>query len=162
MLQFLIDWILQSHFFIFWKVYICYIIKIECTSTYHLHIMIWQPLNQNTRYLSKHLKGRSGPASVTFLLMQRILLFLCFQTLSVFKGFWRFPVPRQQGKKSLLLKDFAISPVYRHLLDSKVSRNRNLKKKMPCSRDFVIFPVSRTFYWQKCQETWETTNKPLE
>ena len=62
-------------------------------------------------------------------------------------------------------RDFVISPVYRHFLDSKVSRNRkttkSLEKKTLFSRDLVVLPVSRHFFVRKVSRNSQTT-KSLE
>ena len=71
---------------------------------------------------------------MTFLAQQRILSFSCFQTLSVFKGIWRFPV----SKHFPYSRDFVFFPVSRHF---------------PYSRDFVVSLFLDTFPFQKGLET---------
>ena len=93
-------------------------------------------------FISKHLKGRSAPRVsdvfadskdfVVFLFpdtfrIQGILLFPCFWTLSVFKGFCRFPVSRHFPYS----KDFVIFL----FPDSSVFKG------------FCHFPVSRVFLY---------------
>ena len=113
--------------------------------------------------------------------VQRILLFPCFWTLSVFKGFWRFPVSRHLNfskvsgnrKNNQILWEnhycqgilsFLLFIDSRHFwLQKKMPRNmRNNNipwKKMACSRDFVVSPVSRHFNCiQKCPERGKQQN----
>ena len=100
--------------------------------------------------------------------VQRILLFPCFQTLSVFKEFFRFPVSGhfpysrdlgvslfldiltfqkclETGKttKSLLSRNFVIFPVYSHFLNSKVSRNRKTTKAL----EKIIIFKGFSYFW---------------
>ena len=78
--------------------------------------------------------------------VQRILLFPCFQTLSIFKGFWRFPVSR-------------------HFNFSKVSGNRKnnqiLWENHYCQGILSFLLFIDTFWIQKCQVTEKQPN-PLK
>ena len=78
--------------------------------------------------------------------VQRILLFPCFQTLSIFKGFWRFPVSR-------------------HFNFSKVSGNRKNNQihweNHYCQGILSFLLFIDTFWIQKCQETEKQPN-PLK
>ena len=76
--------------------------------------------------------------------------------------------PTKSLEKSLFSRDFVISPVSRHFLDSKVSRNRK-KHQIPWknhyyfknSKNLVVSPVSRHFPYSKVSGNSETT-KSLE
>ena len=78
--------------------------------------------------------------------VQRILLFPCFQTLSIFKGFWRFPVSR-------------------HFNFSKVSGNRKNNQihweNHYCQGILSFLLFIDTFWIQKCQVTEKQPN-PLK
>ena len=90
-----------------------------------------------------------APLYVTVLDHLRILLFSCFWTLSVFKGFCRFP----SFKTLSVFKGFCHFPVSRHFPFSKVFGNRKNDqipwKKSLFSRDLVVFPVSKNFNFSK-------------
>ena len=109
-------------------------------------------------FKSKHLKGRSVPRvsdvfadSKDFVVSlfpdtfrnQEILSFPCFWTLSVFKGFWRFPVSR-------------------HFNFSKVSGNRKnnqiLWENHYCQGILSFLLFIDTFWIQKCLETEKRPN----
>ena len=97
------------------------------------------------------------------MLMKRILSFSCLQTLSVFKGFCRFPVSRhfpysRDFVVSLFLDTFHIQGIFAFpcfqtlkLFKSvrKQEKQPNLLRKSLLSRDFVISPVSRHFPYSR-------------
>ena len=68
--------------------------------------------------------------------VQRILLFPCFQTLSIFKGFWRFPVSR-------------------HFNFSKVSGNRKTTKSF---EKIIIFKRFCHFVFFRFSCFWTLLN----
>ena len=115
------------------------------------------------------------PCFETLFVFKGFYCFPCFWTLFVFKGFccfawywtlqlfksvWKQEKRPNPLKKWLLSRDFVISPVYRHFLDSKVSRKRENSKilwtrKMSRNRE-----NSKILLIQK---TWITrgTNRPF-
>ena len=95
--------------------------------------------------------------------VQRILLFPCFQTLSIFKGFWRFPVSRHfnfskvSGNRKnnqihwenhycrgilsflLFLDTFEYNKMSRNRRNDKISRESHLFKELCCFSCFLTF-----------------------
>ena len=100
-------------------------------------------------------KHEKRPNPLNILIFAMDLVFFCFETLlnpeSVYK---REKWPNLWRKSS---RGFVISPVYRHFLDSKVSRNRKTTKSLEKWWFSKNFPVSRHILLQKMSRKWETT-----
>ena len=158
-----------------WNFSVCGVISDFSTSVTHWNLKFLHKTNFSPS-ISKHLKGCFGPrvsdvfwikrillfslfldtfsCSKDFAVslfpdtfrVQRILLFPCFQTLSVFKGFWRFPVSR-------------------HFNFSKVSGNRKNNQihweNHYCQGILSFLLFIDTFWIQKCQVTEKQPN-PLK
>ena len=77
-----------------------------------------------------------------------------FSDTLTFQKCWKQEKQPNPLRKSLLSRDFVISPVYRHFLDSKVSRNRKTTKLLEKIHKIQgIFLFLDTFdYKKKCRK----------
>ena len=72
--------------------------------------------------------GKTTKSFQKIIMFKGFCHFSCLKTLPGFKSVWKQEKRPNPLRKSLFSRDFVISPVYRHFLDSKVSRNRKTTK----------------------------------